>query len=108
MKEIEEIRREATNIGIAATVAIFGLNEVARMALRSRKCYSHFNLFIAMFKLRVQNVLFWGIVPTLFVQYSYNQSVHNRINNLWRIHRFREQKGLGGTYTSTGIVGEED
>jgi hypothetical protein len=37
MKEVEEIRRAAQNMGIAASVAAFGMNEVARLTLRSRK-----------------------------------------------------------------------
>ena len=37
MKDVEATRTAAENYGIAASVAIFGLNEVARLALRSRK-----------------------------------------------------------------------
>ena len=56
-----------------------------------------------MFKLRVQNVAFWAIAPTLFARFSYNQSIDDRIDNIWRIHKNREEKGLGGTYKKTGI-----
>lgn len=54
-----------------------------------------------MFKLRVQNVAFWAVVPTLFARYSYNQTIDERIDNLWRIHKNREAKGLGGTALKT-------
>ena len=54
-----------------------------------------------MFKLRVQNVAFWAVVPTLFARYSYNQTIDERIDNLWRIHKNREAKGLGGTAQKT-------
>ena len=37
VREMEQMRNSATNRGLFATVAIFGLNEVARLALRSRK-----------------------------------------------------------------------
>ena len=55
-----------------------------------------------MFKLRVQNVAFWAIAPTLFARFSYNQTINERIDNLWRIHKNREAKGLGGTGQKTG------
>ena len=60
-----------------------------------------------MFKLRVQNVAFWAIAPTLIWQYSYNQSIDERIDNLWRIHKNREEKGLGGTGQKSGIYLDE-
>jgi len=56
-----------------------------------------------MFKLRAQNVVFWLIAPTLLSRYSYNQSIHDRVDNMWRIHKNRESQGLGATVTSTGI-----
>ena len=37
LRDVEAMRANATNIGIMATVASFGLNEVARLILRSRK-----------------------------------------------------------------------
>lgn len=36
-KEVEEIRRSADNLGLIVTLSAFGLNEVARLTLRSRK-----------------------------------------------------------------------
>ncbi len=37
LRDVEAMRSSAQNIGIATTVAAFGLNEVARLVLRSRK-----------------------------------------------------------------------
>ena len=36
-KEVEDIRRKALNVGAGSTAAIFVLNELARLSLRSRK-----------------------------------------------------------------------
>ena len=36
-KEVEEIRRKALNLGAGTTAAIFVLNELARLSMRSRK-----------------------------------------------------------------------
>jgi hypothetical protein len=52
-----------------------------------------------MFKLRAQNVVFWLAAPTLLARYSYNQAVHERVDNMWRIHKNRESQGLGSTVT---------
>lgn len=35
--DVESIRKHANQLGLAATIAVFGLNEVARLTLRSRK-----------------------------------------------------------------------
>ncbi len=40
-KDVESIRRSADNIGLLVTLSAFGLNEVARLTLRSRKYKSH-------------------------------------------------------------------
>jgi len=61
MREIEDVRRSATNVGLLATAAIFGLNEVARLTLRS-----------PIFKLRAQNVIFFALVPSLVAKYGYS------------------------------------
>ena len=37
LRDVEEMRNGATNLGIAASIAAFGLNEVARLTLRTRK-----------------------------------------------------------------------
>jgi len=41
-KEVEEIRRRALNLGAGSTAAIFVLNELARLSMRSRKSPSSF------------------------------------------------------------------
>jgi hypothetical protein len=55
-------------MGLMTSVAIFGLNEVARLTMRS-----------PMFKLKVQNVAFFALAPTLLWRYSYNQAIDERI-----------------------------
>ena len=44
-----------------------------------------------MFKLKLQNVAFWAVVPTLLSRYSYQQSIDERVDNLWRIHENRQK-----------------
>lgn len=39
LRDVEELRNTATNRAIIASIAAFGLNEVARLTLRSRKCH---------------------------------------------------------------------
>ena len=36
-------------------------------------------MFSAMFKLKVQNVAFFALAPTLLWRYSYNQAIDERI-----------------------------
>ena len=38
LRDVESMRNRATNLGVMTTVAAFGLNEAARLMLRSRKC----------------------------------------------------------------------
>ena len=40
LRDVESLRNQATNLGVAVSVAAFGLNEVARLTLRSRKSVS--------------------------------------------------------------------
>ena len=40
-RDIENIRNRATNMGLLTSVALFGLNEVARLTMRSRKFIDH-------------------------------------------------------------------
>ena len=46
-----------------------------------------------MYKLKVQNVLFWLVAPTVASQYYYDCHIHERIDNMWRIHINRVDKG---------------
>lgn len=62
----------------------------------------------AIFKLKVQNVAFFALAPSLFSRYAYQQAIDERVDNLWRIHQNREKKGLKGTNLSTGNLDERD
>ena len=61
-----------------------------------------------MFKLKMQNVAFWAVAPSLFSQYCYGQAINDRVDNLWRIHKNRESKGMGGTAQATGVYREDE
>ena len=37
LKDVEAMRNSATNLGILTSVAAFGMNEVVRLGMRSRK-----------------------------------------------------------------------
>ena len=89
--DVEHLRKRAERLGLVVSLSAFALNEVARLTLRS-----------PMFKLRLQNVLFWAAAPTLIARYTYNQVAVERIENLWRVHENREKQGLGGTAKKTG------
>jgi hypothetical protein len=107
MREVEEIRRTATTVGFLGSAGIFAANELSRLTLRSRKYLSliliWFFLSIAIFRLGYVSVPMMLLAPTLIARLSYNDNVNDRIDNLWRIHRNREDQGMGGTYTSTHI-----
>lgn len=49
--------------------------------------------FIALFKLKAHNLLFWLAAPTLGARAYYDCHIHERIDNLWRIHINREKQG---------------
>ena len=57
----------------------------------------------AFFKLNPQNVLFWVIAPSLYTRYVYQDDIDKRIKDLWKVHKNRVDRGLGGTYNTTGI-----
>ncbi len=52
-----------------------------------------FFVCLAIFKLKAQNVLFWLVAPTVASKYCYDCHIHQRIDNLWRIHMNRVDKG---------------
>jgi hypothetical protein len=58
---------------------------------------------IAVFKLRAENVLFCLFAPTIASKVYYDCHIHERIDNLWRIHQNRVDRGLGATYKDTGV-----
>lgn len=41
LKDVEGMRNSATNLGILTSVAAFGMNEVVRLGMRSRKYNTH-------------------------------------------------------------------
>ena len=49
--------------------------------------------FIAFFRLKIQNVAFWLIAPTFASRAYFDNSIHERIDNLWRIHQNRVDRG---------------
>ena len=49
---------------------------------------------------------FFAVAPSLVSRYAYQASIDDRIDNLWRIHKNRERKGLGGTADGTGCYEE--
>lgn len=70
-----------------------------------------------MFKLKIQNVVFWLAAPTLLAKRYYNNEIDERISNLWRIHCNRVDKGnsyplnplgLGGTYEPSGLYRDKN
>lgn len=92
MKEVEEIRRTATTVGFFASAGVLALNEVCRLSIRA-----------PLFKLSMLSVPLVLIAPTMIARYAYNNQIDDRVDNLWRIHRNREDAGMGGTYTPTRI-----
>ncbi len=64
-------------------------------------------IWIAIFKLKAHNVLFWLLAPTYATQKYYDCHIHERIDQMWKMHMSREDKGLGGTYKSHGIYNDK-
>lgn len=60
------------------------------------------NYFTAFFKLKLHNTAFWLIAPTLISKYYYENEIHERIDNLWRIHCNRIDKGK--TYSMHKLI----
>jgi hypothetical protein len=92
MREVEEIRRTATTIGFLGSAGLFAANELCRLSLRS-----------PIFKLSGANVVMMLVAPTVIARMAYREDVNDRVDNLWRIHRNREDQGMGGTFTPTRI-----
>ena len=102
-QEVVAIRTRATYMGAGISTAAFVANEVARLSMRSRKYIRHFLMFIvALFKLKIQNVAVVALLPTILARLSSSEEVEKRIENMWRVHKNRVDKGLGGTYKTHG------
>lgn len=97
LRDVESLRNSALNVGIMTSIAAFGMNEVARLILRS-----------PVFKLKMHNIAFFAVAPSMLSRYLYQQTIDERIENLWRVHQNREKKGLGGTVSKTGLYHEDD
>mmetsp|Transcript_24381 Transcript_24381/g.30268 ORF Transcript_24381/g.30268 Transcript_24381/m.30268 type:complete len:129 (+) Transcript_24381:13-399(+) len=97
LRDVEGLRASSQNIGLAVSIAAFGLNEVARLTLRS-----------PMFKLKLHNVAFWAVGPSLLSRYCYQQSIDERVDVLWRIHENREKQGLGGTRNPLNLYEDDE
>ena len=61
-----------------------------------------FYFLTALFKLRLHNVAAVAIIPTLMARYAYSDQINARIENMWRSHKNRVDRGLGGTYRPDG------
>jgi hypothetical protein len=67
--------------------------------------------------LKAHNVAFWLVAPTLVSKYYFDCHIHDRVDNLWRIHTNRVNKGnfphnlieigLDGTYKKSGIYNDK-
>ena len=57
--------------------------------------------------MKVQNIAFFAIAPSIIASYSYQQTINERVDNLWRIHQNRERKGLGGTKNDYNLYNED-
>lgn len=51
---------------------------------------------------------FFAMAPTLFARYSYQQTINDRIDVLWRIHENREKQGLGATKNAQNMTDESE
>jgi hypothetical protein len=47
------------------------------------------------------------LAPTYATQKYYDCHIHERIDQMWKMHMSREDKGLGGTYKSHGIYNDK-
>lgn len=56
----------------------------------------------AIFRLKAQNIALVMFLPTYLMRRSYNEDIDARLKNMWRTHRNRVDRGLGGTYRATG------
>lgn len=91
-KKVENLRRDAVMYGAATSFSLFFANEVSRFVFRA-----------PLFRLKPLNVLVVLVGPTGFLKYAIQEDIDKEIGKLWRIHKTREEKGLGGSYSPTGL-----
>jgi hypothetical protein len=90
-KDVQAMRTKANQIGVGATTLAFVGNELVRISNRS-----------PLFKLKPQNVLFWLAAPTYVARQAYNSDAEKRIEQMWNVHKNRVDRGLKGTFKSSG------
>ena len=86
------MRNKAVKLGAAISTAAFVGNELARVSMRS-----------PLFKLKLHNVAFFLIVPTYLSKVAYQNQIEKRIENMWRVHKNRTDKGKGPTSKGSGF-----
>lgn len=91
-QEVEAMRTGAYYLGGGITTAAFVANEFARLSMRS-----------PLFKLKPVNVAAAVFLPTLIATQATSADVEKRIENMWRVHRNRTDRGLGATYKTNGV-----
>lgn len=85
------MRRKAAYYGAGVTTGLFVANEFSRLVLRS-----------PFFKLTALNSVLLLVGPTLLAKQAFNKKIDERIANMWRVHKNRVDKGLGGTWDPAG------
>lgn len=90
-ERVEQLRKKAVLVGAGATLSFLFINETVRFAFRS-----------PLIKLKPISALVVILGPTAFAKYLANNDIDADVRNLWRIHKTREENGLGGTFRPSG------
>lgn len=90
-EKVEGLRSKATMWGVGTSLALLFGNEVSRFTLRS-----------PVFKLKPVALLFVLVAPTAYFKYIASTEAEGEVQKYWRIHKVREEKGLGGSYKESG------
>ena len=91
-RKVENLRRNAFFYGAVSTFSIFFANEMCRFVFRS-----------PLFRLKPLNALIVLVAPTGFLKYTASEDIDKEVGKLWRIHKTREDLGLGGSYSPKGV-----
>lgn len=91
-KKVEGLKKRSTMLGAGVSLAVFAANEVARFTLRS-----------PLFRIKPVPCFLVLVGPTALLKYGAKDEIEKEVNELWRIHRVREEKGMEGTYRSDGL-----
>lgn len=90
-EKVEGLRSQATLWGAGTSLALLLGNEVSRFTLRS-----------PIFKLKPVALFLVLAAPTAYFKYLASSEAENIVQKYWRIHKVREEKGLGGSYKPDG------